>query len=571
MWLVFIIGGLFIVKLYQLQILQHAYYEAEGLKEHQAKFVIPAKRGLIYARDGSSVVPLVLNEPNYLVFADPRYIKNPEATVEVLRRIAGGNIVKDVTAQLADKQRQYVVLAKQLNKQQADLIKKANLAGVGLQASDRRVYPEGPLAAQVLGYVNGDGAGQYGIEQSLNGLLNGHQGLLKASATDVNGIPIESNSKDIQVPAEDGANLVLTIDRSIQGYAEQALKTGLEKAKAKHGSVLVMDPQTGAVLAMANLPSYDPAKFYDLGENDYSVYQNPIVSDPYEPGSVIKTLTMAAGLDAGVIKPDSTFNNTGSIKVDDYTIKNVLQSEANGQRTMTEVLQFSLNTGVVHVLEELGGGQINNQAKAKLYDYFASRYMLSQKTGIEQSGEVASKIFAPDDEQGNAIRYANMSFGQGMNVSMIQVASAFSAIVNGGTYYKPHLVYGDLKDSVNVRPQPPQVVKAGIVKPEASSQLKDMIRIARQKTFPNADRPGYIVGGKTGTAQIIDPKTGKYIDSNAIGTYLGFGGDNTPRYVIMVRVVDSQIGGYAGSAAAAPIFLDISNWLLDYLKLQPVQ
>jgi len=569
-WLMFIIGGLFIVRLYNLQITKHAYYEAEGLKEHQAKFVIPAKRGLIYAHDGVNIVPLVLNEPAYLVFADPRYIKNLESTVTSLNRIAGGNMVKDSATLLSDKQHQYVIVAKGLNKHQAELIKKENLPGIGLQAGERRVYPEGTLAGQLLGYVNGDGVGQYGIEQFLNSQITGKAGLLKASATDVHGIPIDSSDKDVQIPVQDGSNIALTIDRSIQSYAEQALKTGLEKAKAKHGSVLIMNPQTGAVLAMASLPSYDPAKFYDLGENDYSVYQNPIVSDLYEPGSVIKTLTMATGLDSGAVKPDSTFDNTGSIRLDDYEIRNVEQ-DVNGKRNMADILLYSLNTGVVHILQELGGGQINRQARDKLYGYFNNRFLLSQKTGIEQSGEAYTKLFSPDDPQGNNIRYANMTFGQGMNVSMIQVASAFSAVINGGTYYKPHLLDGTLNELGAEQYQPPQVVKSGVVSPTTTDQLKDMIHMARQKTFPGADKQGYIVGGKTGTAQVIDPKTGKYSDSNAIGSYLGFGGDSTPRYVIMVRVVDSQISGFAGAAAAAPIFTDVSNWLIDYLKLQPTQ
>lgn len=565
----FAIGAIFIIRLYQLQITQHAYYEAEGFKEHLAKFTIPAKRGLIYARDGENIAPLVLNEPTFLAYADPRYVKNVDNVAATLRNVAGGNVVDNLESKLGNKQKQYVVVAKQLSEQQEKMLKDQNLSGIGFKSQERRVYPEGTLAAQTLGYVNGDGQGQYGFEGAVDDQLSGKPGTLK-TVTDVRGIPISLSDKDVDKPAQDGTNFVLTIDRNIQSYAEQALKNGLDNVKAKHGSVLVMDPNSGAVLAMANLPSYDPAKFYDLGQNDYSVYQNPVVSDPYEPGSVIKTLTMATGLNEGAVKPDTIFANTGAIKVGDFTITNVHQ-DVNGTRSMTEILQYSLNTGVVYILQQLGGGNINKTAREKLYDYFSNRFMLGKSTGIEQSGESKGTFIDPNNVQGNDIRFANNTFGQGIDVTMLQVASAYSAMVNGGAYYKPHLVYGSFKGQEGVQAASPEVVKNNVVKPFVTDAVKDMMKVSRQKAFPNKDKAGYYVGGKTGTSQIIDQKTGKYIDSNAVGSYLGFGGNNTPKYVIMVRVVDSQAPGYAGSVAAEPIFSDISNWLIDYLKIQPIR
>ncbi|HET7713347.1 MAG TPA: penicillin-binding transpeptidase domain-containing protein, partial [Patescibacteria group bacterium] len=302
---------------------------------------------------------------------------------------------------------------------------------------------------------------------------------------------------------------------------------------------------------------------------EYQTFQNAVVSDPYEAGSVIKALTMAAGLNEGVVAPNSTFLNTGSVQVEDAQIKNVLQ--VNGNRTMTEVLQHSLNTGVVHVLKQLGGGELNRTARNKLFEYFSNHYSFGKKTGIEQSGESAGRLISPDEQEGNNVRYANMTFGQGMDTTMIQVASAFSATINGGTYYKPHLVGGYLEADGQVTAKQPEIVKPDVVKTSVSGDLREMLRVARVKTFPGVDKPGYVIGGKTGTSQIIDPKTGKYIDNNAIGTYVGFGGNNTPQYVIMIRVVDAKIGGYSGSVAAAPIFADISNWMLDYLKIQPTR
>ena len=549
LWLLVLVGGLFVVRLYYLQVVKHTYYETEGYKEHLSKFTIPAKRGLIYATDDQGMAPLVLNEPAYTVYADPRYVTDVGKTADALRRIAGGNVVDGLETLLGDKQRQYVVIAKQLNEQQANLLKQENLPGVGMQQQERRVYPEGNLAAQLLGYVNADGQGQYGVEAALNDQLTGKTGLLKA-VTDVRGIPISISNNDVQIPAQDGDNVLLTIDRNVQAYAEQALQAGVDKAKAKHGSIIVMDPRSGAVLAMANLPSYDPSQYDKV--SDYSVFSNPVVNDPYEPGSVMKTLTMATGLNEGAVTKDSTFTNTDSVTVDGDTISNA--EHVGGQRSMTEVLQYSLNTGVVHVLQQLGGGSVNLQARSKLYDYFTNHFMLAKQTGIEQSPEAIGKIFPPTDPQGNNVRYANMSFGQGMNVTMLQVIAAFSAVINGGTYYKPHLVAATFKDPSNVQMLPPQIVKANLVKQSTTDQLKDMTRIAREKALPGADKPGYYIGGKTGTSQVIDPKTGKYTDQNAIGSYLGFGGGNDgPRYVIMVRVTDSQLAGFAGGGGVATI------------------
>lgn len=559
------VGVVFIVRLFFLQVLQHDYYQAEALKEHVTKFTIAAKRGVIYAKDGEkNIVPLVLNEPAYTVYADPRYVKDPQKTVSALRKIAGGNVVEGFENSLADKDRQYAVLARLLNKQQADLLKQEGLPGVGLQEQDRRVYPEGSLAGQLLGYVNSEGQGQYGLEQALNETLTGKAGVLRA-VTDVYGIPLSVGENDVQIPAEDGKDPVLTIDRNIQAYTEQALKLGLEKAKASQGSALVMNPQTGAVMAMANYPTYEPGKYNEV--RDYKIFQNAIVSDPYEAGSVIKSLTMAAGLNEGVVGPDSTYLNTGLVQVDDATIRNVLQ--ANGQRTMTEVLQQSLNTGVVHVLKQLGGGELNRTARNKLFSYFSNHYFFGKKTGIEQSGEAPGALISPEEQEGNNVRYANMTFGQGMDTTMIQVAGAFSAVINGGSYYRPYLVGGYKNAEGSITATQPQIIKPDVIGQGASANLRAMLQTARTKTFVGVDKAGYGVGGKTGTSQIIDPKTGKYIDNNAIGTYIGYGGNSLPQYVIMIRVVDAKVSGYSGSVAAAPIFGDISNWLIDYLKIQP--
>lgn len=561
-----ILGAIFVARLFYLQIIMHEHYEAEAIKEHVSKFTIVAKRGLVYAHDGHNrYTPMVLNEPVYTVFADPRYVKDIDKVTGSLRKIAGGNLITNFEEGLKDTSKQYTVLARGLNKNQADLIKKEKLdtQGVGLQESEKRVYPENQLAAQILGFVNGEGKGQYGIEQGLDKELSGRDGQLK-SVTDVHGIPISIGAENVQTPPQNGKNIVLTIDRNVQHKVEQALKAGLEHAKATKGSVLVLDPTNGHVLAMANAPTFNPN---DIGKHaDYGAFTNRIVSDPYEPGSVIKALTMGVGLNEGKIEPKTTYNNVGFVKIGDATIRNVLNNP-QGAVTMTQVLEYSFNTGAVWVLQQLGGGQINHTGKQKLYDYFTKQYLFGERTGIELAGDSRGVVSPPTSSN---VQYANMSFGQGINISMLQVAGAFAATVNDGVYYAPQIVDGYLDETRAFSSKAPTIRKADVISKDSSAKLRQMLHDARAKSSAgNGDKKGYYTGGKTGTAQVYNPKTGLYDEKATIGSYLGFGGQDKPRYVIMVRVDDAKIAGYSGSAAAAPIFTDISNWMFDYLQIAP--
>jgi cell division protein FtsI/penicillin-binding protein 2 len=571
---VFVIGLILIARLFYLQIIKHSHYDSLAVAEHQKKFTIPATRGTLYFRDGDDVVPAVLNASVYTLYADPKEVKDVEKVAQKL----AGELQLDkakVRSLLKNKQTSYAILAKRLSKEQVDQLfkSKKELIGLNVTAVPQRVYPEASLGAQVLGFVNDEGQGQYGVESALNARLQGTPGELKA-ITDVRGVPLSlDDATNIAKAPKNGEDMVLTIDRNIQAKAEEALRAGLERSKATKGSVVVMDPNTGAVKAMANLPTYEPAKYFDVGDDAYQKFQNRVVSDQYEAGSVIKVLTMAAGLNEGVVRKDSTFNNQGFVQVEDARIKNVEQS-VNGTRTMTDVLKYSLNTGVVHILSQMGGGSINGQARDKLYDYFTNHYGFGSVTGIEQAGEGTGSIYGPRTEQGNSVRYSNMAFGQGMGVTMIQTAAAFSSVVNGGDYYKPHVVEGSLTSAGEVNSVPPKPQRTAVVSAATSDSIREMTRTALKEATAVAKlvRPGYNVGGKTGTSQTIDPATGKYTEDKTIGSYLGYGGDEKPRYVIMVRVDDSNIGAgsFAGSAAAGPIFGELSNWLIDYYNIKPL-
>lgn len=566
--IVFIAFAVFVVRLFYIQVIQHDYYVAEAQKTQVTKLTIFPERGVIYARDSGTVTPLVLNETVYTVAADPQEVDDANAIKEALTRIAGGELVEGAFNSLSNTTLRYVVLARQVSRTQAELIQKENLAGVYSQKGTRRIYPEKSLAAQLLGYVNADGEGQYGLEGYLNERLAGTNGLLQ-SVTDVRRIPLTIGNDNIEKPAVDGDDLVLTVDRNIQQQAEQALKSQAKQVKAKNASVVVMNPNNGQILAMANYPTYEPANYSKT--TDYSLFQNAVVNSPYEAGSVIKALTVAAGLDTGVITPTSTSPNpNGCTTVEDRTICNV-RRDVSSRPTTQELLTYSLNTGAVNVLRSMGGGTIDYSARKKLYTYLTDHYRFGKMTNVEQANEGVGVLYSPDNQEGNNVRYANMTFGQGMTVTMMQVASAFSATINGGTYYRPTLVYGTREDDGTVKTVNPTIVQKNVISAEHSAEMRQLIWKARYNaTGQYIDPAGYRIGGKTGTSEVIDPKTGSYTSDHTIGSYLGFGGAKTPEYVIMVRMDDAQGGVFAGSIAANAVFTSISKWMLTYQNITPL-
>ncbi len=561
--IIFGLMTIFVIRLFYLQVIQHSYYIDLANKEQVKRLTITAKRGKIYAFSGQTPVPLVMNQDVYTVFADPTETTNDTAIISTIEQVAGGNARTNLQGLLNKKDSRYQILATKITLAQANMIKSKNYSGIGFQAGTRRVYPEGALASQILGFVNDDGLGQYGVEEKLNKELTGENGLLQ-SVTDVNDIPLTIGNHNINKPAVDGVNEVLSIDPSIQSYTEQALTAGLKRTGATRASAVIIDPQTGKILAMANLPTFDPSKINEVKDN--SAFNNAVVSVPYEPGSDMKTLTMATGVDKGVVDANSTYINTDHIQVDDVTISNATLGQT-GTITLQHAMNWSLNTGFVTVAMRLGDGtSITRQARDTMYDYFHNKFHLGELTGVEVSGEVTGTVIPPTDVQGNAVRYSNMAFGQGMDVTMIQVASAFSSIVNGGNYYKPTVLAGRIDKSDNYIPNQIKTPTHPI-KPSTAYQVREMTHIARTTNFPGVDKPGYYIGGKTGTSQVI--KNGVYASDETVGTYLGYGGtESTSRYVIMVQVSGDH-KKLAGNYDAMPIFTDISNWMLGYLNIQP--
>ena len=557
----------FVLRLFQLQILQYGKYTELARASQQRQFVIPAERGKIYMMDGKTPVPVVLNQATYTVIADPQAVDDKERNqiITSLREVAGGEMTDGAAESLANKKSRYEVLAKNITRTQAEKLKEKNFAGVLYQQGSIRSYPEGGLGAHILGFVNVAGEGQYGVEDSLNNRLKGQDGLLQ-SVTDVRNVPLTVGKNNMRIEAKSGDNLALTVDRNVQSQAELALKKGIEAANATEGSAVIMNPKNGQILALANYPTYNPAEFNK--QKNAAVFMNSASMVPFEPGSIIKSFSFATAIDKGAVTPSSTYNNTDCIKVADRTMCNALRG-LSGTTTIQGAFNNSLNVGTITAIRRLGNGsQINLAARQVLYEYYHDKFGFGQKTGIEL-GEASGYIYPPDSVEGNEVRYSAMTYGQSMNLTMVQVAAGFSSLVNGGQYYKPTVLRGVIDGYGNLKSSESKSIRQ-TVSGDTSSQMRTMLATARRSSFlSKSDKPGYEIGGKTGTSEAV--VNGSYTQKETIATYIGYGGGkNGAEYVIMVRVAAPGKGiNLQGNFHAGPIFTGISNWMIDYMKLAP--
>jgi cell division protein FtsI (penicillin-binding protein 3) len=568
-WHIFLIFVLsvFFVRLFYLQIIRHEHYKTAALSDQLKQYEIPATRGVILAQDGDQLIPIVLNEKLYTIYADPSFIKDTGKAADLVASVVGGD-KNEYSEAMRDKKSRYAILAKKVTEDQKNKILKPELPGIGAQRQDYRTYPQGQLAAQLLGFVNNEGKGVYGIEQGMNDRLRGTAGELRA-ITDVRGVPLASNQDNVQKPAVSGQDLALTIDIAMQKQLENLLKKGVERSKSDSASALVMDVRDGSVKAMANFPTYDPAKFNEVENGD--VFNNGAVTKPIEVGSIMKPLTTAAALDKGVIRANQTYADPAKWKVDEFTITNVEEGRSAGQRSITDILNMSLNTGATWELMQMGGGQINGKARTTWHDYMTNHYRFGLETGIEQGFEAAGQVPGPKDTgAGIDLTYANTTFGQAMTATPVQMAGAMSAVVNGGTYYQPRLVAGTVDEQGNLRAAKPVVSASGVVSQKAANELIPMMQYTIDHHSPNPpfDQARYTVGGKTGTAQIAKPGGG-YYDDLFNGTYLGFVGGDKPQYVIAVFMHKPRVAGYAGYQAAQPVFVDLAHMLINNSFVTP--
>jgi len=558
----------FVVRLFYLQVVQHSYYQNQAQANQLKRYEIPADRGTIFASDGGESVPIVLNERRYNIVADPQIIIDKEEVASKVAEVLAIN--KETIVDQLNNVTRYEILAKKQTTETKEAIEKlyadGEIVGVFAEKTVQRVYPQGELAASLLGFVDDEGSGQYGIEQALEDDLSGEPGLVKA-LTDQNGIPLLAGGENTLEDPIDGQNIQLTIDVAMQRQAETILKQGLDNALSESGDVIIMDPTTGAIKAMASYPTYDPAKFFEI--EDPRIFNNTAVSSPLEPGSVMKVLTAAAALDSGSVSSDQSYFDPSFYRIDDAVVRNIEEDGGAATRSVSDILKFSLNTGATWLLMQMGNGELNEQGRKVWHDYMVNHFQFGKQTGIEQGYQEPGIIPGPNEGFGLNIRYANTSFGQGMTVTPLQMTSAIASIVNGGVYYQPTLVAATASPGEDMQPTTPVVINDNVISPETSRTLVDFMQtvVAGNSVTRGLQRDGYIIGGKTGTAEIARPEGGYFAD-RFNGTYTGFVGGDNPEYVVFVRVNDPGIGGYAGSQAAAPLFGSLVDMLINNFSVR---
>lgn len=562
----FLVFSLIFVRLFDVQVLKHDDYVAKAASEHIQENKIEASRGEIYMMDGNTPAKVVMNETVYTVVFDP-LIVDEEKAKSVIEKYAKDKMVVEWEDVFRDKTRRYYVVARNVRYETAKKIQEEGLSGVSFERKNKRVYPEGELASTVLGFVNRDGVGQYGVEGSFNEKLSGTDGSLKA-VRDVNGIALSIGDDNVETPAIDGEDVVLTIDRNIQSKAEQTLANQINNSSATNGSVVVMDPNNGRVLAMANIPNYDPENYGNV--KDARAYINNALEEPFEAASVCKTFTYAAGVDMGLITRDTTYYNTNEMEVDGLVFHSAYEGLHGQTITFQTAFAYSLNVGSATILKMMSGGEFNEEGRKKLYQYFMN-YGLGQYTGIEL---YEAPGFVPTPNQYDYTMnytYVTMTFGQGMNLTMMQVIAAYSAIINGGKYYNPTIVAGDFDENGEFKKKEINKSDRTVISEEASAEMRGFLIGNREKErMWGIDPAGYDIGGKTGTGQVVIDGRYSEGEEETLATYVGFGGSagEKPAYIIMVKMWGE--GKYlTGNDDTEPVFNEISNYLINYLKVEP--
>lgn len=532
------------VRLFYLQVL-HPTSESQNYYL-KTKTMLP-ERGKIYDRGGQS---LAVNTASYLFYAQPKIV---EDRFDFMRKIDSILHIGEATLEARmDGTKDWVAIQGGLTKNQKQRILDLKLKGAGFEDETKRYYPEGSLAAHLIGFVGknkeGGNVGYFGVEGYYNQDLVGLPGVMKTER-DFLGRPILIGTQE-KIDAENGRSLFLTLDKSVQEIVKSRLKLGLETYQAKEGCAIIADPMTMQILGLSCLPDFDVDQYYKFGEE---LFKNPAISSVYEPGSIFKPLIMAAGIEEKKVKPEDIYDERGPTTIGEYTIR-TWNNKYEGQITMTRILEKSSNVGMVYVGSKLGNNQI--------YRYI-TKFGFGELTGIDLQGETPSYLRPQKDWY--PIDFATATFGQGIAITPIQMVRAFAAIINGGKLLRPYVVdrIGEGEKQVTVEPS----VQAQVISPKTSELLKKMLVSTVENGEVKWAKPkGYPFGGKTGTAQI--PIAGHYDPYKTNASFVGFAPVDKPRFIGLVILKEPQSSPY-GSETAAPLFFDIAKDLLVYYNIAP--
>ncbi|GIK55697.1 MAG: penicillin-binding protein 2 [Chloroflexi bacterium] len=524
-------------RLILFQVVQAGVWADKATNE--VRVIARPDRGIIYDRNGAV---LAANAADYQIGVSPHLISNPEKMATDLATILQKPRYEILGALQSDAP--YVLLSGRVSAQIADTIRTLEYADeIQIDPLPRRFYPQGEMLCHVLGYVDFEGRGGAGVEGYYQRELAG-----EAATAVVNISPL---TEQRNVIAHEGADLVLTIDRSIQYLVEQHLANALQTYRARSGSIIVMDPRTGAILAMASSPCYDPYKFY---EQDREVLQNPAVQQQHEPGSVMKLITMAAALDSGLFTPSSTYYDAGVLEVGGHRTYNWDRS-GPGITDMTTLLARSLNVGAATLSTTLG---------PDLYYSYMQKFGFGRPTGIDLMAEAGGTMWLPGSEFWTESFLATNAYGQGIAVTPLQMITAISAIPNNGVIMQPYLVQEIRGENGTFVREPRELSRP--ISPEVAQQVNAMAitAVAREVTAASID--GYTIAGKTGTAQIAE--NGIYLPDDTIGSFIGWLPADNPEIIVFVKLDRPKTQPW-GSMTAAPAFADLADELVVLLDIPP--
>ena len=519
------------IRLYEIQILQGSFYSARAESQYRLAGFFEPSRGLITLTDKRGMqTPAAANVPERVVFSVSREIKDIDAAVENLSPIL--DIEAGSLRTMLGKKGAYRVILKGPTDEQVRKISEAGIAGIHVDTSDKRSYPLGSLASQVIGFVGPGGSddkiqGRYGAEKAFEATLAGTPG---------------SDDGETVGESLQGTDIALTLDISVQKEAETILKRLIEEKKATGGSIIVEEPATGKVIAMASAPDFNPNEY---GKHPLEAFINPTVQSRYEPGSVMKVLTASIGLDTRAFTPQTTYYDTGKLVFPDGKVVKNWDLKAHGLMTMTNVIEESLNIGAAFMQKKIGN--------KPFYDYLL-KFGLNDPTGIELPGEVSGNLKNIKTHTAD-IDFAAASFGQGVAITPIQLISAVGAIANGGNLMKPYITSDG----------GPHAVRR-VLSPDAARQTVDMMVSAVDKAKV-AHIDGFTVAGKTGTAQAVDFVHGGYT-KDVINTYVGFSPAYAPRFIILIKL-DKPAGAPLAGTTVVPAFRELAKFVLDYYDVPP--
>ena len=552
--LIIIFGAAIIGRLIDVQILEYEKYQAWAKGQQRLFQSVEPNRGDIFAQDKSGdVYILATNRDSKFVFVYPSQIENQEKVAVELSTIL--DLEKElILEKLGQKDNLFVVIKKKLAKEEIEKIEELNLAGVYLDTKIYRYYPEEELASHILGFVGGESLGQYGLEGFHEQELKGEAGLTVGEKSSKGFLVFLDSEKS--VPAEEGSDLILGIDFYVQSKAEELLKNAQENLEIEDGQVLVLDPNSGKIMAAASLSNFNPNQYFDYNFEDF---MDSLSQKIFEPGSVFKPITMATAIEEGKITPQTTYIDKGFVKIGPDTIFNY-DERVYGETTMTEVLEKSINTGAVFVEQEVPHNTF--------LDYI-EKFGIFEKTGIDLQGEVSSNN--EELKKGYEINFATAAFGQGIEMTPIQLARAFCVFANGGRLIKPYLVEKIVKSDGTILETQPEIQNPQVISQRTASKLTAMLVSVIENGFgKKAKVPGYYIAGKTGTAQVSWPaleiKKSGYSDKT-IQTFIGFAPAFNPKFLILVKLDNPKTR--TAEYSAVPLFQNLAKYIIDYYQIPP--